>query len=487
MPGVNVVTRTAPGASERINPPGGTYFVAGQAERGSATGLELVRSMAEVEQKLGGRVSYGTLYDDLAAFFAEGGTRAYVARTVGAAATSGTLTLNATTGGLATVVLNAESPGAWSSTLTVEVALGIPANTRTVTVRLGGNVVEVYRDVTSPADLVARINGQSNYLTATDSGNVTAAPGNLPAVLAATALSAGNDQRASIVAATYVTALARFGAELGAGAVAIPGQAASAVGAGLIAHAAATRRIALMAPAVNSTPAAAAAEATALRTTTGAEFGGMFYPWVRVPDGAGGVRTISPEGMVAGLRSATMRATGPWQAPAGAAGTTAYVAGVERELTRAEVDTLADARVNPVRLMAGSTRLYGWRSLSLDATNYLALHGRDVLNVIAAEAERLLEPLVFRNIDARGHLAAEAEGTIIGLLEPIRAAGGLYERLDDAGVAIDPGYSVDAGPSVNTNATAAAGEFHIVVAVRVSPIGELITLTITKVALDAAV
>lgn len=483
--GVRVETGSLPGPTERIVVPGGTYFVVGQAERGDTDAPIEVRSLSEYGEKLGGRVTYGALYDDLQTFFAEGGSRALVMRVVGPAATKGTRTLNATTGGAPTVVLNAKSAGAWSSTLTVEVAAGVLANTFSVYFRLGGVLVEQYLDQASPAAFVATVNARSSYVTAVDSGNVTAAPGNNPAVLAATAFSAGTDDRASITAATYTNALASFPPDLGAGAVAIPGQAIGAVGAGLIAHARANRRIALLATAANTAVATAKTDANALRATAGAEHAGLFYPWVRVPDGAGGTRTISPEGYVAAVRARAHRTAGPWRAPAGELAAARHVAGVERELTRAEVDELSDSRVNAIRTVAGSARLYGWRSLSADQVNFVLLTGRDVLNTIAELAGVALERYVFEPVDARGHLFSAIEGELIGILEPMRQAGGLYERIAD-GVTIDNGYVVDTGPSVNTAAVLANNEVRADVAVRVSPVGELITLTVTKVAFDVS-
>ena len=68
----------------------------------------------------------------------------------------------------------------------------------------------------------------------------------------------------------------------------------------------------------------------------------------------------------------------------------------------------------------------------------------------------------------------------------MRAAGGLYELLDAEGNRLDPGYLVDAGPSVNTPATLANDEVRAQVAIRISPTAELITITVTKVAFDAA-
>lgn len=481
--GVRVQTGSLPGPSERVIVPGGTYFVVGQAERGSTTAPIEVRSLAEYGEKMGGRVTYGALYDDLQAFFAEGGARALVARVVGPAATKGALTLNATTGGAPTVVLTAKDPGAWSATLTVEVLAGILANTFTVVVRLNGAIVEQYLDQASPSAFVAAVNARSSFLTAVDSGNATAAPGNNPAVLAATALAAGTDDRASITSATYTAGLAIFGEELGTGAVAIPGQAASAVGAGLIAHARANNRLALLAPAAATSVSAAKTEANTLRATAGSEHAGMFYPWVKVPDGAGGTRTISPEGYVAALRSRAHRQAGPWRAPAGELGLARYVVGVERELTSAEVDELSGNRVNGIRTIAGAARLYGWRSLSTDQVNFVLLTGRDVLNTIAELAEAALERYVFEPVDARGHLFSAIEGELVGILEPMRQAGGLYERIVD-GTEVDAGYVVDTGPGVNTPAVLANNEVRVDVAVRVSPVGELITLTVTKVALD---
>ena len=163
-----------------------------------------------------------------------------------------------------------------------------------------------------------------------------------------------------------------------------------------------------------------------------------------------------------------------------------FVVGVERELTRAQGDTLDEGHVSAIRTIAGTTRLYGWRSLSSDVDNYALLVGRDVLNTTAYEAEARLEPYVFRTIDGKGRLLASVASTLVGILDPMRAAGGLYERTVD-GQQVDPGYSVDVGPTVNTDAVLAANKVAAVVALRVSPVGTLIDLTIVKAGLTATV
>ena len=140
-----------------------------------------------------------------------------------------------------------------------------------------------------------------------------------------------------------------------------------------------------------------------------------------------------------------------------------------------------------IRTIATTTRLYGWRSLSTDEANFALLTGRDTLNLLATEAEARLEQFIFRTIDGRGHLLAEVEAELIGLMEPLRQINGLYELTDENGTEVDPGYAVDVSKAVNTPAVLARNEIRAAVSARVSPVGQLIVLTISKSALDASV
>lgn len=486
-PGVTVLTTASPGNTELLRTSSGTYFAVGLLERGDTTAPMLIRSAAELAELAGTRQSYGSLYDNLVTAFAEGLRRAYVIRVVGAAATKGTLTLKdgSASAGLNTLTITAKNAGSWSTQVKVAITAGNVAATFTITLLLNDEVAEIFPDLATPALAVTAITARSQLVTATNVGSATTAPDNNPRVLAATALSAGADDRAAVDDAALMAALAGFGPQLGDGAVAIPGSAASAVGAGIIAHCKAHRRTPLLAPALGTSVSAAKAEAAALRSTTGSEFAGYFWPHVKVPDGSGGTRTIDPTGYVAGVRARTHELVGPWRAPAGEIAAAQYVVGLETEPTRAEIESLADGRVNALRTVAGSVRLYGWRSLSLDTVNWVMLTGREVLNSVAVQAETLLEHYLFETIDSRGHLFAQIESELKGILEPIRAAGGLYENRDAAGQLIDPGYVIDTGPSVNTTTTLANNELRVRVGIRVSPTAELIYVTVTKVALAA--
>jgi hypothetical protein len=483
--GVVVDTVTTPAGSGDDTTASASFFLSGLTERGSTTEAVLVRSMGEAVSLLGARVTYGSVYDQLETFFNEGGGRAYVARVVGPAATVGALTLNDRAGvPVATLRIDAKDPGPWSSRVTVQVADGVVADTFTITIRFDGEVVETFNNLPSPAAAVTAMAG-SGFVRAVDLGSATAPPANNPAVTGPTALSAGTDDRAAVTAADYVTALGRLTPDLGAGAVAIPGLPHTATATGLAAHASTHRRIALLAPDAGTGVAAASTAARGLRGITGAEHVGFFYPWVQVPDGAGNARTISPEGFVAGVRARNISLGRLGGAPAGEAGLSRHVIGVERTLTRDEVNTLADDAVNPIRSGGTGVRLYGWRSLSTDEANYRFLNAREVMNVVAVRGEGELERFVFRLIDGRGHLFTEVEAALVSIVDPLRAAGAVYERIGADGNAVDLGYTVDVGPSVNTAESVARGEVRAVLTVRVSPVGELIRLTITKVALRA--
>lgn len=484
--GVIVETASRPAPSDSVSTPGASYFVVGITERGDSTQAVEVLSLADYADKFGSRVSYGAVYDDLATFFAEGGTRAFVARLAGSSATKGTLTLVDRAGApINTIRIDANAVGAWSARVKVSVADGAVANTFTVTILLDDVAVEVYPNLATPAAAVSAL-GASRYVTAANLASATAAPANNPAVLAATVLSTGTDDRGALVSADYVTALARFGPDLGPGIVAIPGQTAANVGAGLVAHARTLARLALLAPASAQTPTQAKTATVAFLGIAGSEHAGLVYPWIQIDDGAGGLRTISPEGYVAACRARAHRTAGPWRAPAGEIARARSVVSVERTLTRAEIDDLNANQVIPVAVISGAVELYGWRSLSLDARNYRLLTGRDVMNEVAAEGGKRLEGFVWGTVDARGHFQSELATELRAVLEPMESAGGLFAKTDADGNVVSPAYSIDTSAAVNTDEILAADEVRVDVALRVSPTGELIRLRITKVAFDSA-
>lgn len=488
MPGPGVVTRfaTRGGPSSGAGADTGRYFVAGLFERGRTDSAVLVRSFREFTDRFGQRAAYSAAWDSLATYFAEGGTSAYVARVVGAAATVGTLTLQDRDGTpVDTLKVDALGAGAWSAGVTVEVAAGTVAGTVKLIVRYGEDV-EVFDNATTVADLANKLNA-SRYVRGTDLGSATAAPNNLPAVVAATALSAGADDRAAVTATDATDALDLFPVSLGTGAVALPGYSADLVGAALRAHAVATRRVAILAPGVGATASEVKAMATGLMSDSGG-YTMLAYPWVRVGIAPGVTQLVSPEGYVAGARARAHTDSGPWAAAAGVRSAARYLVGIEREIGHSEGEELNEALVSCIRTIGGRIMLYGYRSLAIDQANYGLLTAQDTLNVLAQQCEDAMQPFVFAPIDGNGGLLGQVEGVLRGICESARLAGGLYAWWTDTAPRsmIDPGYSVDVGNSVNTPESLAQNILKAHVAVRLSPNAELVELTLTKVHLQAA-
>jgi hypothetical protein len=484
MPGVVVTTGAVAGPSSPARAPSSTYFVAGQAERGPTNAPALVNSFAEFVALFGNRTTYSTLFDNLRTYFSEGGTRAYVVRTVGPAATIGALASalqdrNATPDD--TLTVSASSAGAWSATISLKVLNGAGDDTFRIQVFKSGVLVEDHTNLHNPQEAVTKVNARSSYIRLADAASASAAPDNNPAVVGPVTLAAGTDDRASITATHYVNSLAVFEKGLGDGAVAIPGIGPS-VHAGLVAHANANNRIALLCALEN----ADTATLIGLSTDLNAQRAGLFAPWIRVPDEFGGQRTISPEGFVAAARAKAHERVGPWQAAAGEISKATYVTAADEVISVATGEDLDASQVNVIRTVAGAVRLYGWKSTSADTDNWMFLTGAEVVNRVVVEAEKQLEQYVFGVIDSAGHLLATIRGTLVGIVLPMATAGGLFARRDTDGTLLDPGYSVTTDETINPVSSLALNQVLAKVGIRVAPTAALVELDVTKAAVTAA-
>jgi hypothetical protein len=479
--GVQVSTLLPPAAGSGPEIDTRTLFLPGLTERGDSVNPIPIRSKSEAAALLGDHTTYDTLRDQIDAYFGEAGLfggMVYAARLVGAGATKGTATLLDRAGTpVATLRIDAKDEGAWSSGLKYAVVDGSATNTFTIILTYRGQEVERFSNLASPAAAVTAM-ATSGFARAVDLVSASASPSNNPAVQAATALSAGTDDRASVTGSAMVAALSRFPIDLGPGRVAIPGQPHTVTAAGIAAHCAQSGgiRTGMVAPPAGTSVAAAGAAARTLRAAANTEFLGFEYPWIQVPDGAGGTRTISPEGWKAGLAA---RLNKTYQAPAGAQGISQWAVGVEKVLTSEEIDILDADAVNTIRQVNGTIRAYGWRSLSLNEADYRYLTARDLLNELSYRCRAALERFPHRTIDSKGHLFDEVTNELDAVVAPIAADGGLYAGPND------PGWKVDTGPSVNTPQSIARGEVRAELAVRISPVGGLVRLIIRKVALTA--
>lgn len=475
MARVVVTTGAVAGPSTSTRAPSSTYFAVGLAERGPTTGAEKITSLQDFVDVFGDRPAFGNLYDDVRTFFEEGGARAYIARVVGPAATTGALAAplqDRADPQVSTLQVTAKGAGQWSSRVSVSIADGSIEDTFTLRILFDGVIVESYVNLRSPQEAVSRA-ASSDWVTVSDLASATVAPDNNPAVtVAPVALAAGTDDRASVNASVQVAALARFTDNLGDGAVAIPGG-GDAVHDGLIAHANAYYRTAILSTARGTD----VEDLVALASSYDEPRAGLFAPWVRIPDGFGGARAIPPDGYIAGVRARAIESVGPWQAPAGERARFRFVAAADQVFSDADSSTLDAGKVSAIL----GNRLYGWRSLSEDTVNWYLLTSADVLNHITVRSRDAVASDVFATIDAKGHLLASISGKLEGIVAPIASAGGLFPWIDENTLEmLDPGYKIVANGSNNPRAAAAAHRVFADVGIRPSPSAAMVFLSVTN-------
>jgi hypothetical protein len=489
MPGVVVTTAVRSGPTGVGAVESSQMFIAGEFQRGPTDEAKLVRSFSEFKTYYGEYTTSTTAWVPVKTFFENGGSRAYVGRVVnGGAVAEGTLN----DGSLDTIDFDAADVGTWGNDLVIAV---IGANSLAggfrITVTLDGDLLLTTPDLADVAAAVSYINTSSvsHLVVAENNTDSTSNPAE-----GSVTLSGGTDGSAT-TDTEYNTALGLFTYDLGAGVVCMPGQTSTTAYANLESHATANHRIAFCALAAGTDVDVAKTNAAAAGTAAGDEARRMafFYPHIKVEDpaDAGLTVTISPETFAAAARSKAINEAGsPHRAGAGLiSAASSYVKGIEDgyAVDKAAGDLLDEARVNAIRSIGGSIRVYGARSLSTDEANWRFITFQDMVNHIAVEAEERLEDFVFSTIDSRGGLFGQIRGSMIAMLDPHRISGGLYEAFDAGGERVDPGYSVVVNDDNNPASQLANGQVKVDVGIRVSSVGDKINVTITKSNLTASV
>jgi len=495
MPGVNITTavRTGPvGTGDIVS---GQVFMVGETERGPLDEPTLLRSFSDFTTYYGNYKS-GNLYSHVKTFFDEGGSRCQVMRVLGANSAAGQISL-VDSAGSATMIIKAKNAGAWSDNLDVDVVDADSAGFR-IEIYLDDVLLLRTRDLTSTTDAINVLNSSevSHLIVAEDSGT-SLDPDALQNTK--TALSGGLDGNA--VGASEISAgISNVSVNLGPGAICAPGQTGATVWDALRDHAAANKRIALLGFAQGDGAGAAKTSAASYYADANAKSMAFYWPHVKVPAPnltelatgestiQGSTVTISPESYAAAARAKAVQAAGgPWRAGAGLISAASTVKALDKDVTPATGDALDAARVNAIRKIGNSIRVYGARSVSNDEANWRYITQQDTLNYIIDGVENRMERFVFSTIDGRGGLFGRIRGSIKGFLDPIRVAGGLFEAYDDDGVLIDPGYNVVVNSNINPATQLATGVVKAQVGVRVSGVADLIDIVITKSNLSAPI
>ena len=491
MPGVVVNTGVRVGGTGVEVAPSSTFFVVGTAARGREATPFAVRSMTEFEAEFGQYSSDCTLHQHIETFFGEGGVRAVIQRLVGEDAEAGTVDLIDDDSAVC-ITLTAANAGAWSSDIEVVIVESGAAYSLTIT--LDGATVLSSSSLGTAAAGIALINSRiPGLLTAT-----AGASDNNPGTQTET-LSPGDDDidNATFDNDVFVAALDNFGDDLGTGAVAIPEKNGATIWDGLRDHASTTRRIAICGFAEGDTKDDALSDTSGYGGTSTTEKSAaghlsFYWPSVRVSDGNGSLRTISPESYVAGARARGIIANGgPWKPTAGVSSSSQTVGGLitngaATKVTKVVGNELDEGRINALRVIDGQVRIYGARSASADETNWRYITYRDTVNQVATSCEAALEQYVFSAIDGRKTLFGSISSSLTSILEVIKDKGGLYAMVDVLGTPIDRGYSIEVSDAINPITELAEGRIAAKVGLRVAGVADMITLTITKSTLTAS-
>ena len=250
----------------------------------------------------------------------------------------------------------------------------------------------------------------------------------------------------------------------------------------LLAHAAATNRVALLSCADTDSPTIIGA-ATALQTDANARYGALFAPSAVVPGVvAGTTRKVPYAAVEAGIIARNDAVFTANQPAAGDLGQTVWTLDVAARFTDQEYSDLNKAGASMARVLYGGVRTYGYRTVvDPDASPEWLDFGWARLNMeIVAQAESIGEHYVFSQIDGRGLTIAQFDADLTAMLAVFYDAGSLF------GATAADAFDVITDASVNTPTTIANGELHAVLKVKMSPQAEWVVIEIVKIATTEA-
>lgn len=488
MPGVSISTAVRTGPVNAGVAPASTFFVVGETERGPDSVAVSVVSLEEYTAVYGGYEANKYTYQQIRTFFEEGGSRAVVGRVSASDGDPAVKALLANPSSAAGITLTAVGKGEWGNEIYVSVVNNDDEDFGITLYYNGTQAVNIVAQTTGHTSLTSAIESINNsvafgrYCTAALTSGATASA--LLADLAAAAFASGSD--GTVAEADFTDALDLFTEELGAGAVAIPGLADgttdNTVWDAIKDHCEANNRIGILSFHSGATAEDVATASTAYGSSDNSdhEYLAMYFPWVTVPSGSGVNLAIPPDAYVAANRSKAHNGVGTWQAFAGVSSEGAFVNGLQTAVGRTTALTLDNSRVNALRVINGTVRIYGARSHSTNTAQWRFITHRDTVNYVVDRCQVALEPLVFSTINGRRTIYASIASALKGVMEPIRIAGGLYEGFDALGRQTDYGYTIKVDDTLNPVAQLETGLVKAQLGIRVSSIGDKIEVNLIK-------
>jgi hypothetical protein len=430
-------------AARRFGPPSTrNVFAIGFADRGD---LGQAAGITDLIDGIGPRVNYSPLFDSLATVLAEGAPLITYARVYGPAALPSTKAISGS------ISITAKSVGVWGDSLTYEITQPATGQRRII-IRENGVTVATSPVATTVQELVAW--SDDNDIVTIGTGAA------LPAVVAATALAGGTDDRGNVTVADYQKALDKLDRRYGPGRFIAPGIDDPDVQQAILAHCKVNNRKARLdlASSVTKTQALDYASAIQADAPDLVEHGGTWAGWVYAKPIANQPERLVPWTAVqAGIESRVEGEQGI--AVPGYGPTNGYATTVTRlfsEWSDADRSDLYAAGINVPTDDGTVVSSWGFCSLSLVQLDQ-DLHQQTIRMAYKFDAEAIARGMIAQPVDP-STLASYA-GRLDGLSRAYQLARAIF------GNEADPGYSIDVD-SVNTSTTMAARELHALVRVR---------------------
>ena len=335
----------------------------GAIDRGP-TDVTAITSWSQFTSLYGNYGSNNLVHLAVLLFFSNGGGTCYVRRTVGSGAATATRSFNDRADSAAsTLRLNAANPGAWANNLNVSIQTSTSGTGVDLIVYLGGtdtaNIVEKFTDLTMGANdaryLVGVVNGQSNYLVATDLGSAATGVTRLP-VTATNQYLASGAEGSAVSASTIASDVAAFDVVHNSLILNAPGVTDSTAVGNIISYAAGRGDAFVI---VDPVGGDVATQLTTAASYTASSYAAVYYPKITIKDPtstvSGVTTSANPGGAIAGIYASTDAARGVFKAPAGLATRIAGAVSVPT-LTNTQLDSMnsAGAAVNAIKYVTGS-------------------------------------------------------------------------------------------------------------------------------------
>jgi phage tail sheath protein FI len=413
-------------------------------------------------------------------FFANGGSRAYVKRVVGAGAATAVRTFNDRAGTpLATLRLNSKNEGTWGNSINVTISNSLTTGKFDLTVYYGGNtdaeIVEKFTDLSmTPTDTrfaVSVINAGSVYVTATDLGSATTGSDRNPSVVTNQALSTG----ANGSTVGNITDFSGFDVINQSLILNVPGVTAATTINAAISYAESRDDVFVV---IDSTSATAADALTLAATYTPTSYAAVYYPPLVISDptvGVGGAsgqtKTVGAGAALVGIYSTTDASRGVFKAPAGLQTRVAGAVSVAT-LTNTELDSLnsAAAPVNAIKYVPGSgIVVMGSRTLKTGYVDKYVPVRRTLIYLRKALTD-LTEFAIFEPNDEA--LWRRINATVSGFLTGFWSQGGLR------GATPQQAFFVKVDATNNPQASIDNGEVHLEVGVALQRPAEFVVIKI---------